>query len=244
MGMSRVAVVIPTYNEAENLVSFVERSRLAIPDADLLIVDDDSPDGTGTIAERLAAASDHVQVLHRPRKSGLASAYVDGFRATLDDGYEFIFQMDADGSHDPGAMESMRNALADADLVIGSRYVAGGSTDDWPWRRRVISRGGSLYARALLRISVRDVTSGFKCWRADLLRNMLGQRMHANGYAFQIEMTYRAIRSGAQVVEVPIRFVERQHGSSKFDAGIVTEAMRVVAFMGGRDLLRVAARAR
>lgn len=238
----RPLVVVPTFNEAENLVGFVDGVRSALPDGDLLIVDDDSPDGTGDVADALAAASGRVSVLHRPRKSGLASAYVDGFQLGIEDGYDLLFQMDADGSHDPAALPQLRMAIeggAEADLALGSRYVAGGGTDNWPWHRELISRGGSMYARALLRLPVRDTTSGFKCWRADLLRTVLEQPVSANGYVFQIEMTFRAIRAGARVVEVPILFSDREFGESKFDATIVGEALRRVAFMGGRDLVRL-----
>lgn len=238
VSLARQVIVIPTYNEAENLRSLLNR-LLTVFSADLMIVDDNSPDGTGAIADEFAADSQRVDVLHREGKGGLASAYVDGFTRALDAGYDVIFQMDADGSHDETALPPMLEALKDHDLAVGSRYVPGGGTVNWPWTRRAISRGGSMYVRALLGIPAQDTTSGFKGWRAPLLREVLAGGVDANGYVFQIEMTTRAVRAGGRLTEVPIQFVDRQLGDSKFSVGILAEAMAQVTKMGVRRLLRL-----
>jgi len=228
-------VVIPTYNEADNLRPLLARVTDEVA-ADVLIVDDSSPDGTGEIADALASECSRIHVLHRERKGGLASAYVDGFQYALRSGYDVVFQMDADGSHDPATLPLMLGALEGCDLVVGSRYVPGGGIVNWPWHRRAISRAGSLSVRTLLRLHVRDTTSGFKGWRAELLRKVLADDVAANGYVFQIEMTHRAVRTGAQIEEIPIQFADRQFGASKFSSRIVVEAMIRVALMSAGRL--------
>jgi dolichol-phosphate mannosyltransferase len=218
-------VVVPTYNEAETIEALVRAVRDPLPtDRRLLIVDDASPDGTGEIAERLAAELGDVGVIHGPAKQGLGPAYRAGFREALLGGAELVVQMDADFSHDPAELPSLMKAAADADLVIGSRYVPGGRILDWGPARRGISRWGSLYSRAVLGVGVRDLTSGFKCWRASALRAVDPQSVRSEGYAFQVEMTYRAIRAGLRVVEVPITFRDRRVGESKMSRAIVLEA--------------------
>jgi dolichol-phosphate mannosyltransferase len=219
-------VVLPTYNEAENIEAFVGSVRSKLPeDARILIVDDSSPDGTGQIADRLAAEDDALEVLHRPLKQGLGPAYAAGFDHALDAGAELIVQMDSDFSHEPAYLPRMIEAMRTADLVIGSRYVDGGGITEWGPLRRAISRGGSAYARTILGVHVRDLTGGFKCWRRAALEAADAGSITARGYAFQVEMTYRAIRAGFHVVEVPITFRERRVGSSKMTGSIVAEAI-------------------
>ena len=223
---ARIWVVLPTYNEADNVEAFVAAVREMLPASRrLLIVDDSSPDGTGVIAERLAAESDDVEVLHRPRKEGLGPAYVAGFRRALAAGAELILEMDSDFSHDPAYLPRMLDAARNADLVIGSRYVAGGGVADWGPLRRAISRGGSVYSRLVLGIPVNDLTGGFKCFRREVLEAIELGAVTSRGYAFQVEMTYRAIRAGFRVVEVPIVFRERRFGASKMTRAIVAEAV-------------------
>lgn len=224
-----VWVLLPTYEERENLALIVPRIRGALPDATVLVVDDGSPDGTGQLADEMAARDPHVHVLHRAAKEGLARAYAAGFAAALDGGAEFVVQMDADGSHDPATLPAFLDALAEgADLVLGSRYVRGGGTVDWPFQRRLVSRGGNLYAQAVLWLPYRDLTGGFKAWRADLLRRVEPATVRSTGYVFQIELTWRAHRAGARVREVPITFVERRLGRSKMSGAIFVEAFRQV----------------
>ncbi|NUT54825.1 MAG: polyprenol monophosphomannose synthase [Thermoleophilia bacterium] len=205
------------------------------PDDRVLVIDDGSPDGTGALADRLAAELGYVDVLHRPRKEGLGPAYLAGFRHALDAGAELILELDCDFSHDPADVPRLLDAAADADLVLGSRYVAGGGIENWGLLRRAISAGGSLYARLLLGVPVRDLTGGFKCFRRAVLEAIPLDRVHSRGYAFQIELTYRARRQGFRVVEIPIRFVDRQVGGSKMSRAIVLEAIWKV------PLLRLAA---
>lgn len=215
----------------------VEQVLRALP-IDILIMDDASPDGTGDIADTLATADPRVSVIHRPGKAGLGPAYVQGFHAALDRGYEHIFQMDADGSHAPSAVPVLAAALEYADLVIGSRYVPGGAVANWSPIRQAISRGGSMYSRLMLGLPVADTTSGFKGWRAKMLREVLRDAaVPANGYVFQIEMTYRATQAGATVREVPILFADRALGQSKFSSRIIAEASLRVAGLGLRRLL-------
>jgi dolichol-phosphate mannosyltransferase len=217
-------LVLPTYNEAANIAAIVDAARKSLPgDARILIVDDNSPDGTGEIADRLAAADPGVEVLHRAAKEGLGPAYIAGFRHALAGGADFILQMDSDFSHDPADLPRLL-AADSADLVIGSRYVAGGGVADWGLLRRAISRGGSLYARVVLGLGVHDLTGGFKCFRRNALEAIDLDAVAAKGYAFQIEMTYRAIEAGATVREVPIIFRDRQAGVSKMSGTIVLEA--------------------
>ena len=221
-----VWVVLPTYNEADNLERLVEEVLERLPDSrQVLIVDDNSPDGTGEIADRLAARHDDVDVLHRERKEGLGPAYIAGFRDALAGGAELIIEMDADFSHDPAYLPQLLRAIEPADLVIGSRYVPGGGVTEWGRVRRFISRGGSAYARTALGVDVRDMTGGFKCFRREVLEAIDFEDVTSRGYAFQVEMTYRAIKAGFRVIEVPIVFRDRREGSSKMTKGIVAEAI-------------------
>lgn len=228
-------VVLPTYNEAENVAALVTAVRGHLPaSARVLVVDDDSPDGTGRIADRLAAAHEDVEVLHRPRKEGLGPAYIAGFRHALAGGAGLVLEMDSDFSHDPAYLPRLLEAAGRADLVIGSRYVPGGGIGDWGPLRRAISRGGSAYARLVLGVEVRDLTGGFKCFRREVLEALDLDAVQARGYAFQVELTYRAIQRGFRIVEVPIFFRDRQAGSSKMDRAIVAEAIwRVPALRFG-----------
>jgi dolichol-phosphate mannosyltransferase len=223
-------VVLPTYNEAENLESIATAILAALPAATLLVVDDSSPDGTGQLADRLAVADDRVRVLHRTAKAGLGRAYLAGFRVALDGGATAVLQMDADWSHDPASLAALLEPVTDgsADLVIGSRYTPGGGVVDWGFARRVISRGGSLFARLVIGLPARDLTGGFKAWRAATLAMIDFGGVHAGGYVFQIEMTYRADRAGARIREVPITFRDRRVGQSKMSRRIVLEALVVV----------------
>ncbi len=222
-------VIVPTYNESENLPGIAAAILERLPGATLLVVDDASPDGTGELADRLAADDARVRVLHRPGKQGLGRAYIDGFRVALDGGASRIVQMDADWSHDPGYLPALLAPLdGGASLVIGSRYVRGGGVRDWGVLRRLISRGGSLFARLVLGLPVHDLTGGFKAWRRDLLASIPWQAVHAGGYVFQIETTYLATRLGARVAEVPIVFPDRRIGVSKMSRRIVAEALLVV----------------
>ncbi|HWW67833.1 MAG TPA: polyprenol monophosphomannose synthase, partial [Solirubrobacterales bacterium] len=219
-------LVLPTYNEAENVEAFVAAAREKLPaSAQVLIVDDNSPDGTGEIADRLAEEHEGVSVLHRPRKEGLGPAYVAGFRRALAGGAGLVLEMDSDFSHDPAYLPRLLEAAERADLVIGSRYVPGGGVSEWGALRQAISRGGSAYARLVLGVGVRDLTGGFKCFRREVLETIDLDTIQARGYAFQVEMTYRAIQRGFEVVEVPIVFRDRQAGSSKMDRSIVVEAV-------------------
>jgi dolichol-phosphate mannosyltransferase len=221
-------VVIPTYNEAQNLSALVE-SVLDEVDFHVLIVDDNSPDGTGAIADGLVARySPHVAVLHRDHKQGLGTAYRAGFNYALARGYRHIFEMDADFSHDPTALPMLRSALDDADVVLGSRYVAGGETRNWPAGRRLLSQTGSRYASLMLGLPFHDLTGGFKGFSARVLQSLDLEAIQSNGYAFQIEMTYRAYQAGFHIVERPITFMDRTLGTSKMRTAIVTEALRIV----------------
>jgi dolichol-phosphate mannosyltransferase len=221
-----VWVVLPTYNEAGNIESFVEAVRDKLPaSARILIVDDNSPDGTGQIADRLAERLPSVSVLHRPRKEGLGPAYVAGFRRALAEGAGHLVEMDSDFSHDPAYLPRLLEAGERADLAIGSRYVDGGGVTEWSALRRAISRGGSAYARLVLGVKVRDLTGGFKCFRREVLEAIDLDSISSRGYAFQVEMTYRALERGFKVVEVPIVFRERRAGASKMDRSIVAEAV-------------------
>lgn len=227
-----VGLVIPTYNEAANLEAIVGAALEHLPNRRrLLIVDDSSPDGTGDVADRLAAEHTEVEVLHRAHKGGLGPAYVAGFRDTLDAGAALVAQMDADFSHDPADLPRLIAASEDADLVLGSRYVADGGVSDWGPTRRLISRGGSSYARALLGVEVRDLTGGFKVYRRAVLEEIGLESLESLGYAFQVETTYRAIRAGFRVVEVPIVFRDRRVGESKMSGRIVLEAALRVPMM-------------
>jgi dolichol-phosphate mannosyltransferase len=224
-----VWLVLPTYNEAENIEPLV---RAALPQLEsagvphtILIVDDSSPDGTGQIADRLAAELEPVRVLHRPGKQGLGRAYLAGFGLALAEGADLVMEMDSDFSHDPADLPRLLAGAERADVVLGSRYVDGGGVEDWGFVRRTLSRGGSWYARAILRVPVRDLTGGFKCLRREVLEALDLERIHADGYGFQIELTYRAIQAGFRVLELPIRFRERRVGTSKMTARIAVEAV-------------------
>jgi dolichol-phosphate mannosyltransferase len=222
-------LILPTYNEAQNLEAMVEAALPRLSEGDvtatILVVDDASPDGTGAIADRLAAANPAVRVLHRQRKDGLGRAYLAGFAAALEGGADLILQMDCDFSHDPADLPRLIAAAGAADVVLGSRYVPGGGVENWALRRRVQSRGGCLYARLILGVPVQDLTGGFKCWRREALGRLDLDGVDAHGYVFQIEMTYRAIRAGLAVAEVPIVFRERREGQSKMTARITLEAV-------------------
>lgn len=237
--MSRPLVVIPTYNERENLASIVARVRTAVPDASVLVVDDASPDGTGVLADELAAADPAVQVLHRGGKEGLGAAYLEAFDWALGHEFDPVVQLDADGSHQPEQLPSLLAALAGTDpagepvdLVIGSRWIPGGAIENWPRRRQLLSRGGSAYARWVLRLPTRDATAGYRAFRADALRRIRLEDVHTRGYGFQVDMLWHAREAGLTVVEVPVTFVERERGRSKMSAGIVVEAMLRVTGWG------------
>jgi dolichol-phosphate mannosyltransferase len=236
-----ICVCLPTYNERENLEAMVAALREVLPpDGIVLVIDDNSPDGTGDIADRLASEDERVLVLHRERKEGLGPAYLAGFKRALELGAELILELDCDFSHDPKDVPRLTAAAEDADLVIGSRYVPGGGTRNWGLLRRFISRGGSLYAQLILGVPVRDLTGGFKCYRRKVLETVDLGAIHSKGYAFQIETTYRAIRAGFRVVEVPIVFVDREVGGSKMSNAIVLEGVWKVPLLRLSTLRRSA----
>jgi dolichol-phosphate mannosyltransferase len=229
--LGRVLVIIPTYNEAENLPPLLKRLRAAVPGCDILVADDNSPDGTGKIADEAATRDDRVHVLHRPGKEGLGAAYLAGFRWGLTRGYGVLVEMDGDGSHQPEELPRLLTALRGADVALGSRWIPGGRIVNWPRRRQLISRGGSAYARLLLGLSIRDVTGGFRAIRGHVLDDGLLKDVASQGYCFQVDLAHRAILAGHRVVEVPITFVERRHGDSKMSRDIVVEALwRVTAW--------------
>ena len=228
----RVAVVIPTYNERDNIFPITVRVRSAVPGADLFIVDDNSPDGTGKIADELAAVDEHIHVLHRPGKAGLGAAYVAGFEAALDEGYDTIVEMDADGSHQPEDLPKLLAGLATADIVLGSRWVRGGKTVNWPKSRELLSRAGNAYARLMLGIPLRDITGGYRAYRASALWKIGLEDVDSVGYCFQIDLVRRAVQAGLTVAEVPITFVERTQGASKMSKAIVLEALSQVTRWG------------
>ena len=230
--MAGIWLILPTYDEATNIEALVaEVLEVLPPSRRVLIVDDSSPDGTGEIADRIAGERDDVEVLHRPSKAGLGPAYIAGFRRALAGGAELVLEMDADFSHSPADLPRLLDAIHDADLVIGSRYVPGGAVTEWGALRRAISRGGSLYARGLLGVAVQDLTGGFKCFRREVLEAIDLGTIQSRGYAFQVETTYRAIRAGFRVVEVPITFRDRRVGASKMSRDIVAEAIWKVPAM-------------
>jgi dolichol-phosphate mannosyltransferase len=238
----RLVICLPTYNERANLEPLVRRLGDLFAERDLdarvLVIDDSSPDGTGEIADRLSDELHFLSVLHRSRKEGLGPAYIAGFRWALENGADLILQMDADFSHDPADVPTLLAATESADLALGSRYVEGGGTENWGRGRQRISRFGSFYARAILGVSVRDLTGGFKCWRREALAALPLDRVRTKGYAFQIETTYRALVAGFRVAEVPIVFAERRSGGSKMTRGIVLEAMTKVPELRLRAALR------
>ena len=241
--MRRPLVVIPTYNERENLASIVGRVRVAVPDASVLVVDDSSPDGTGGLADELAAGDTAVHVLHRAGKAGLGAAYLEAFGWALEQGFDPIVQLDADGSHLPEQMPALLAALEGndpagepVDLVIGSRWIRGGSIENWPRHRELLSRGGSAYARWVLQLPTRDTTAGYRVFRADALKRIHLDEVHTRGYGFQVDMLWHAREAGLTVAEVPVTFVERVRGHSKMNPAIVLEAMARVTVWGVRSL--------
>jgi dolichol-phosphate mannosyltransferase len=234
----RTIVVVPTYQEAENIGPFLSAVRAAVPEVDILVVDDNSPDGTGALAEEKAADLGNVKVLHRPGKQGLGSAYRHGFSVALDEGYDRIVHMDVDFSHDPAVIAQLLARLDDgADAVIGSRYVQGGATSDWPLHRRLLSRWGNRYTAFMLGLSFTDVTSGFRAYRCDVLRRIDPAGTSAEGYAFLTELARRLAHEAARVDEVPIVFADRRYGTSKMSGRIILESMLLVTRWGCRDRL-------
>ena len=229
---------MPTYNERQNLESIAGRVRAALPAADLLVVDDNSPDGTGELADKLAEADPHVQVMHRTEKAGLGKAYIAAFGWALERGYDVIVEMDADGSHQPEHLPSLVGALAHADLAIGSRWMPGGRVVNWPRSREALSRGANVYTRLMLGLKVRDATAGFRAYRASTLRTISLDQVQSTGYCFQIDLTIRVADAGLKIVEVPITFVEREHGASKMSSSIMLEAFWRVAQWGVAQRLR------
>jgi len=234
----RMVMVIPTYNEAENLRWGVDRLLAAVPQTDVLVVDDGSPDGTGRIADELAASEPRVTVLHRTQKAGLGAAYLHGFEVALARGYDVVGEMDADGSHQPEQLHRLVDALADADLVIGSRWVPGGSVVNWSPFRKALSKGGNLYARLLLGVPVHDLTAGFRLFRAATLRTIDLDGVESVGYCFQTDLALRTSRAGLRVREVPIDFRERERGESKMDRAVAIESLRRITRWGVEERRR------
>lgn len=233
--LGRILVVIPTYNERENLERIVARLRGSVPEAFVLVADDNSPDGTGEIADGLAADDDHVLVMHREGKQGLGAAYLAGFAWALDNGYDVVVEMDADGSHQPEQLPLLLDALREADLVLGSRYVRGGSVVNWPRSREVLSRGGNVYTRLMLGVPIQDATGGYRAFRAHTLRTLDLTGVESKGYCFQVDLARRTVQAGLRVREVPIEFVERELGVSKMSQKIVVEALWRVTVWGAQD---------
>ncbi len=242
--LGNILVVVPTYNERENIGRIVGRTRHSVPGAHILIADDNSPDGTGHVADDLAAMDDHVRVMHRLGKEGLGAAYLAGFGWALENGYDVVVEMDADGSHRPEDLPLLLDALRDADLVLGSRYVPGGEVVNWPKSREILSRGGNWYTRHALVVPLRDATGGYRAFRASTLRALPLDDVGSAGYIFQVDMAYRAIQQGLRVREVPITFVEREIGTSKMSGNIVREALWRVTVWGFRERMRKAGRRR
>lgn len=233
--LGRILVVIPTYNELENLPLIVGRVRASVPEAHILVADDNSPDGTARVADELAADDDHIHVMHRLGKEGLGAAYLAGFAWALDNGFDVVVEMDADGSHQPEQLPLLLDALRGADLVLGSRYVDGGSVVNWPKSREVLSRGGNWYTRRALRLPLMDATGGYRAFRASALRTLDLDGVGSAGYIFQVDLAYRTIARGLRVKEVPIEFVERRIGDSKMNRKIVSEALWRVTVWGARE---------
>lgn len=230
--LERVAVLIPTYNERDNLPLVVKRVRTCTPAVDVVVLDDNSPDGTGEVADALAAADEHVKVIHRTEKAGLGAAYLAGFAWALEQGYDAVVEMDADGSHRPEHLPDLLAAAEHADLVIGSRYVRGGKIVNWPVDRKAISMAGNLYIKAILGMPVNDATAGYRVYRASTLRAIGLDDVESAGYCFQTDLTVRVVRAGLKVVEVPITFVEREIGDSKMDGDVVRESMQRITGWG------------
>ena len=234
--LGKVLVIVPTYNERDNLEIIAGRLRAAVPEVDLLVVDDGSPDGTGDIADKLAADDGQVHVLHRTSKAGLGAAYVAGFGWALERGYDVAVEMDADGSHQPEQLPRLLEALLDADLVLGARWVDGGMVENWPLHRKLLSVGGNTYARLALGYPMRDSTGGFRAYRRQVLEEIKVDEVLSQGYCFQVDLAWRAWRNGFRVVEVPITFVERVRGESKMSNAIVVEALWRVTVWGFRSI--------
>jgi len=224
-GREKILVIIPTYNESENIERIVTRTRDAVPQAHILIADDNSPDGTGKIADALAAAEDHVHVMHRLGKEGLGAAYLAGFEWGINAGYDMLVEMDADGSHQPEQLPRLLDAISDADLVLGSRWVRGGEVVNWPRSREILSRGGNLWTRIALGIPLKDATGGYRVFRRQALLGLGLDNVSSAGYCFQVDLAWRALKAGYRVVEVPITFIEREYGDSKMNKSIVAEAL-------------------
>jgi dolichol-phosphate mannosyltransferase len=231
-GVGRVLVVIPTYNEADNIRSITDRVRRAVPSVDILVTDDNSPDGTGTIADEIAVADDHIFVLHRAGKEGLGAAYKAGFAWAKDKGYDAVVEMDADGSHAPEELTLLLDQLHDHDAVLGTRYIAGGSVHNWPVRRLLLSRGGNIYIRMALGMPFKDATGGYRAYRMPVLDAINVDTVASTGYSFQVELAWRAHRQGFRVTEVPITFTEREHGVSKMSGNIFKEQLLRVTTWG------------
>ena len=235
----RVLTIIPTYNEIESLPRTLDRLRAVAPATDVLVVDDNSPDGTGAAADAIAAADSAVHVLHRQGKEGLGAAYIAGFRWGLDAGYDVLVEMDADGSHQPEELQRLLDALdRGADMVKGSRWIRGGKVVNWPLHRKLLSLGGSLYSRILLGVQVKDITGGFNAFRAETLKEIDLESVESVGYCFQVDLTWKTLKAGLDVREVPITFVEREFGDSKMSGGIVLESIILVTKWGLRSRWR------
>ncbi len=233
---ARTLVIIPTYNERDNIGRIVERLHAALPGTDVLIVDDGSPDGTGAIADGLAAADARIHVMHRTEKNGLGAAYIAGFRWGLDRDYTVLVEMDADGSHAPEQLHLLLERIdAGADLVLGSRYVPGGTVVNWPWHREVLSRGGNIYSRLALGVKVSDITGGYRAYRREVLETLDLDAIASHGYCFQVDLAWRTLQAGFTVAEVPITFTEREIGESKMSGNIVQEALLRVTLWGLRS---------
>ncbi|MBW6439952.1 polyprenol monophosphomannose synthase [Actinoplanes hulinensis] len=242
-GVGRVLVIIPTYNEADNVRVITDRVRKAVPVVDILIADDNSPDGTGAIADELAEADDHIFVLHRAGKEGLGAAYKAGFQWAKDKGYDAVVELDADGSHAPEELPGLLDALGDHDAVLGTRYIPGGSVHNWPLRRLLLSRGGNIYIRMALGMPFKDATGGYRAYRLSVLDKIEVGTIASTGYSFQVEMAWRAYRQGFRMIEVPITFTEREHGVSKMSGNIFKEQLLRVTLWGAQarkeDLLNL-----
>jgi dolichol-phosphate mannosyltransferase len=242
-GVGRVLVIIPTYNEIDNLDMIVGRVRAAVPSAEILVTDDNSPDGTGRRADELAAEDTAVHVLHRPGKEGLGAAYLAGFGWAAEHGYDAVVEMDADGSHAPEELPKLLDALHTADMVLGSRWVRGGTVVDWPAHRFLLSRGANLYTRLALGMPIKDATGGYRAYRMPVLEKIDVDAVASQGYCFQVDLAWRAYRDGFRLVEVPIRFADREHGTSKMSSSVVREALWRVTVWGTRSRLRALSKA-
>ncbi len=242
--LGKILVIVPTYNESGNIRLITARIRKAIPEVYILVADDNSPDGTGDIADELAASDDHISVMHRQGKEGLGAAYLAGFEWGLDNGFGVMVEMDADGSHRPEQLPLLLDALRNADLVLGSRWVPGGSVENWPKSREILSRGGNWYTRTALGLPLMDATGGYRAYRASALRAIDLEGVGSAGYIFQVDLAYRVIQAGLRVVEVPIQFTEREIGTSKMSQSIVTEALWRVTVWGYRERSTKEGRAR